>query len=113
MQKNHVSQFQEYVEGRFTKRIIHKDGDNVIFVLNFSRGAELPTHNHPGADVYILVLDGSGTVTVNGVETEVAEGDILHIAGDENFAYRNGTDADSSLYVILTKTPCERYAQNM
>lgn len=113
MQKNHVTQFQEYVEGGFTKRIIRKDEDNVIFVLNFSCGAELPTHNHPGADVYILVLEGSGTATSNGVETAVAEGDILHIAEDENFSYRNGTDVDSSLYVVLTKMPSERYAQNM
>ncbi|MGG4196484.1 cupin domain-containing protein [Paenibacillus jamilae] len=113
MQKNHVTEYQEYVENKFTKRIIHKDEENVIFVLNFSPGAELPTHRHPGANVNILVLDGSGIVNSDGVETGVAEGDILHISGDESFSFRSGTDAVSCLYVVLTKMPSERYAQNI
>ncbi|MCE5169014.1 cupin domain-containing protein [Paenibacillus profundus] len=113
MQKSNLARFQEYQENKFTKRIIHKEAENVIFILNFSPGAELPTHNHPGANVYILVLDGKGTVTSNGAETAVVEGDIMHITGDESFSYRNGADTISSLYVVLTKTPNERYAQNI
>ncbi|MGQ3481654.1 cupin domain-containing protein [Paenibacillus sp. TY11] len=112
MKKNNLTQFQEYQENKFTKRIIHKETDNVIFLLNFSPGAELPTHNHPGANVYILVLDGNGTVTTNGKETAVVQGDIILITGDERFSYRNGADITSSLYVVLTKTPSEDYAQN-
>ncbi|MGW8957427.1 cupin domain-containing protein [Paenibacillus sp. NPDC055715] len=113
MEKNNLAQFQEYQENTFTKRIIHKEAENVIFILNFSPGTELPTHNHPGANVYILVLDGHGVVTSNGTETAVAKGDIIHITGDESFSYRNGTDIESSLYVVLTKTPNEHYAQNI
>lgn len=113
MQKSKLAQFQEYQDNKFTKRMIHKEAENVIFMLNFSPGAELPTHNHPGANVYILVVDGAGTVICDGTETAVAAGDVLHITGDESFSYRNGADAVSSLYVVLTKTPDERYAQNI
>ncbi|WP_342416770.1 cupin domain-containing protein [Paenibacillus sp. FSL R10-2782] len=113
MEKNNLAQFQEYQENKFTKRILHKEAENVIFILNFSPGTELPSHNHPGANVYILVLDGHGTVTSNGTETSVVKGDIIHITGDESFSYRNDTDIESSLYVVLTKTPGEHYAQNI
>lgn len=74
MKKSNLIQFQEYKEAGFTKRIVHKEADNVIFILNFTPNAELPTHNHPGANVYLLVLEGSGTVTVNGEATEVVKG---------------------------------------
>ncbi|MBY7738123.1 cupin domain-containing protein [Paenibacillus sp. P2(2022)] len=113
MKKSNLIQFQEYKEAAFTKRIVHKEADNVIFILNFTPNAELPTHNHPGANVYLLVLEGSGTVTVNGEETEVVQGDMIHITGDEHFSYRGGAGANSSLHVVLTKTPSESYAQNV
>lgn len=113
MKKSNLSEFQEYQEHKFTKRIIHKEAENVIFVLNFSPGAELPTHNHPGANVYILVLEGKGAVISNGEETAVAAGDMVHITGDEHFSYRNGEEGTSSLYVVLTKTPSDNYAVNV
>lgn len=113
MKISNVTQFQEYKEAAFTKRIVHKEADNVIFVLNFTPNAELPTHNHPGANVYLLVLEGNGMVTVNGEETAVAQGDIIHITGDEQFSYRGGAEGNSSLHVVLTKTPSEKYAQNI
>ncbi|MFK4301946.1 MULTISPECIES: cupin domain-containing protein [unclassified Paenibacillus] len=113
MKKSNLIQFQEYKEAAFTKRIVHKEADNVIFILNFTPNAELPTHNHPGANVYLLVLEGTGTVTVNGEETEVVQGDMIHVTGDERFSYRGGAEANSSLHVVLIKTPSESYAQNI
>ncbi|MGZ0038797.1 cupin domain-containing protein [Paenibacillus ottowii] len=113
MEKVNLVQFQEYKEAAFTKRIVHKEADNVIFILNFTPHAQLPTHNHPGADVYLLVLEGTGVVTVNGEETEVVQGDMIHITGDEHFSYRSGGEVNSSLHVVLTKTPSENYAKNI
>ncbi|AZK46364.1 cupin domain-containing protein [Paenibacillus lentus] len=112
MEKRHLNEYQEYQENKFTKRIVFKEEENVIFVLNFAPGAELPTHKHPGANVYILVLEGAGEVICDGQSSSVTKGDILHITGDEEFSYRGG-EANSSLYVVLTKTPNENYAKNV
>lgn len=112
MEKKNLAQYQEYADNKFTKRIVFKEEDNVIFVLNFAPEAELPTHKHPGANVYILVLEGAGEVTCNGQPSAVAKGDVFHIAGDEEFSYRSG-ESSSSLYVVLTKTPNENYAKNL
>lgn len=112
MEKRQLSQYQEYQENKFTKRIVFKEEDNVIFILNFAPGAELPTHKHPGANVYILVLEGAGQVICSGQASAVTQGDILHITGDEDFSYRGG-ETNSSLYVVLTKIPGENYAKNV
>ncbi|WP_223067182.1 cupin domain-containing protein [Paenibacillus caui] len=113
MEKKSLEELQEFQQGKFTKRVVFKGEDHALFVLNFGPGTELPAHNHPGAHVYILVIEGSGTVTSNGEETPVSKGDAVHIAGDEVFSYRSKEESPSSLYVVLTKIPDERYAANI
>lgn len=113
MEKVNLAQYQEYPDNKFTKRIVFKEEENVIFVLNFAPGAVLPTHKHPGANVYILVLEGAGAITCNGQESAVTKGDMIHVTGDEDFSYRSGEDSISSLHVVLTKIPNENYAKNL
>lgn len=113
MEKKELSVMLEYNETQFTKRIVHKKGESVVFALNFMPGQELPKHQHPNTDVYILVLEGNGTMTVDGEQTAVAKGDVVHCDGSEQFSYKNSGDVPSSLYVVLSKVPDERYAQNV
>ncbi|SDX56210.1 cupin domain-containing protein [Paenibacillus sp. PDC88] len=113
MIRTNLKQYQEYQEHKFTKRIIHKEKDNVIFLLNFSPGAKLPAHQHPNAHVYILVLDGEGVITSNGSDLFVKSGDVIHIDGEEMMSYQNGEGSHSSLYVVLTKIPSEQYTVNI
>lgn len=113
MEKKSLGSLQEYQEGKFTKRIAFQKGESVVFVLNFTPGQELPTHKHPGTDVYLLALEGNGTVTVDGTDSEFAKGEILHIHGDEAFSYANSGNQPASLYVVLSKVPDPRYAENI
>lgn len=113
MIRTNLKQYQEYQEHKFTKRIIHKEKDNVIFLLNFSPGAELPAHQHPNANVYILVLNGEGVITSDGADVLVKSGDVIHIDGEEMLSFQNGAESYSSLYVVLTKIPSEQYAVNI
>ncbi|MDF2923336.1 MAG: cupin [Paenibacillaceae bacterium] len=113
MEKRAIAEYQEFPEGRFTKRILFKEASHVVFLLNFAPDQQLPTHKHPGADVYILHLEGSGTVTVNGIETPLKNGDVVRITGDEEFAYRSGESGVSSLYVTLITIPSPDYAENV
>jgi len=112
MEKQTLSDFQEYREEKFTKKIVFKKEGHVAFLLNFGPGHQLPTHNHPGATVYLTVLEGSGFMIADGSETAVTTGDLVQVEGHEAFAYRSADDTRSSLSVVLINTPSEEYAKN-
>ncbi|WP_458120872.1 cupin domain-containing protein [Paenibacillus sp. Z6-24] len=113
MEHTSLSQFQPYESERFTKRIIFKQPESTVFTLNFAPGQQLPAHRHPGADVYILVSEGTGVIDCDGTETPVAAGDVVHVQGDELMLYRSGDHDRSSLYVMLVNIPDPGYAQDL
>lgn len=113
MEKKSVETFKEYSEERFTKRVIFNDGGSTVFILNFLPGQKLPPHKHPGTEVYLLVLDGSGAFTIDETQTEVTKNDAIHCSGEENLAFENTGNEPVSLYVMLNKVPDERYVQNI
>ncbi|MGJ7920654.1 cupin domain-containing protein [Neobacillus sp. LXY-4] len=113
MEKKSVDVAKEYNDERFTKRIVFQKGDSTVFVLNFMPGQALPTHKHPGTEVYLLVLNGSGTFTIDGATTEVSQNDVVHCSGEEDLAFENNGNDPVSLYVMLNKVPDERYVQNI
>lgn len=113
MEKKTLADYTEFREDSFTKRILFKQGDNVVFTLHFMPGQALPSHKHPGADVYILVMEGAGEITVDGNAVQASQGDVIRVDGGETFAFANTGSGKASLYVVLTKIPDERYAQNI
>ncbi|HLO13107.1 MAG TPA: cupin domain-containing protein [Pseudoneobacillus sp.] len=113
MEKKSLQEHLEYSEAQFTKRIIFKKGDSTVFVLNFMPGQKLPAHKHPGTEVFLLMLAGSGTFIIDGVPTEVQEKDVIHTSSEEELAFENTSNEPSSVYVMLNKIPDERYAQNI
>lgn len=113
MEKQSVLLFQEFNAEKFTKRIIYKQGESTVFLLNFMPGQQLPQHRHPGTEVYILALQGSGTFIIDGVETHVSKLDTIQCSGEEQLAFTNSGDEPVSLYVMLNKIPDERYTQNI
>ncbi|MFD2445138.1 cupin domain-containing protein [Bacillus sp. CGMCC 1.16607] len=113
MKKKSLQEHLEYNENQFTKRIIFKHGESTVFVLNFMPGQKLPAHKHPGTNVFILILNGNGTFTIDGVETKAKEREVIHITSEEELAFHNTGAEPASLYVMLNKIPDERYAQNI
>lgn len=112
MQMQSVKAYQEYNQEKFTKRVIFNNGDSTAFVLNFMPGQKLPAHKHPGAEVYLFVLNGQGTIIIDGKETEVKESDLVHTSDDEELAFSNSGSEPVSLYVVLSKLPNQDYAKN-
>ncbi|WP_066316561.1 cupin domain-containing protein [Bacillus sp. FJAT-29814] len=113
MEKNSVKAYMEYSEEKFTKRIIYKKGETTAFVLNFLPGQALPTHKHPGTETYLYVITGTGTIVINGKDTEVTEADLIHVDSEEEMSFKNSGSEPVSLYVILSKIPNENYAKNI
>ncbi|MEH7522992.1 hypothetical protein V7149_06845 [Bacillus sp. JJ1503] len=53
MEKKSITDAIEFSEEKFTKRIIFREGESTVFVLNFMPGQKLPAHKHPGTNVCI------------------------------------------------------------
>lgn len=113
MGKNSVKDYMEYSEEIFTKRVIFNTEDTTAFVLNFLPGQQLPTHKHPGAEVYLFVVTGKGIFIIDGKELEGAEADLIHVSNNEEMAFKNNGNEPVSLYVVLSKVPSGKYAQNI
>ncbi len=113
MKHANLQEFIEYSTERFTKRIIFKEGESTVFALNFKPGQALPTHKHPGTNVYLLVLNGEGTFMIDGNEVKVTKDDVVVCGGESNFSFVAGGEENTSLYVMLNKIPDERYVQNV
>lgn len=54
-----------------------------MFILNFQPGQVLPSHKHPGAKLFLLVLKGEGSFNINGNEIYVKKDDLITVTGDE------------------------------
>lgn len=113
MEKKSIEIAKEYNEERFTKRIVFQKGDSTVFILNFLPGQKLPAHKHPGTEVYLLVLDGNGTFTIDGADTNVITNDVVHCSETEELSFENTGNSPVSLYVMLNKIPDERFVQNI
>lgn len=113
MEKQSVKDYQEYNEERFTKKVIFNNGDSTAFILNFMPGQKLPAHKHPGAEVYLFVLNGLGTIIIDGKETAVKGADLIHTGSEEELAFTNSGSEPVSLYVVLTKLPSPEYAKDI
>lgn len=113
MEKKSIKSAIEYNELKFTKRIVFKNEENTVFVLNFLPGQQLPSHKHPGAEVYILVLTGNGVFTIERETIPVKENDVILSTDDEELAFENNGSEPVSLYVMINKIPDDRYAKNI
>ena len=113
MEHTNLQKYMEYNEEKFTKRVLFKEGESTVFALNFAPQQALPPHKHPGSNVYILVVEGGGTFTIDNKEIKVQKNDVVLCTGDEEMAFLNDGQENTSLYVVLTKIPDERYAQNI
>ncbi|AIE61493.1 cupin domain-containing protein [Bacillus methanolicus] len=103
MKKQKLTDFVEYNKERFTKHVIFNEGDSTVFVLNFEPGQSLPAHKHPGANVYLLVLQGQGVFSINQEQIDVVKDDVVFCPGDEEMAFTNNGKTNASLYVMLAK----------
>lgn len=113
MERKSLNDIKEFNEERFTKRVMFQKDGSVAFALHFLPGQALPTHKHPGSALYLLVVEGAGTVTIDGSKTEVAAEDVVYCQGEEEFSFANTSSAPTRLYAVLTKLPDEKYAKDV
>ncbi|WP_339256052.1 cupin domain-containing protein [Paenibacillus sp. FSL R5-0713] len=108
-----LQEVKTFSEDRFTKRVLFQQGGGVTFVLHFLPGQELPVHQHPGTDVILLVVEGTGTLILDGEEQVVNQEDVIHCGGEVEFAFRNTGEQEVRLFVVLNKVPAASYAKDI
>lgn len=94
---------QQFDEERFTKVDIIKTRRSVAFMLNFLPGQDLRPHTHPGREVYLLVLEGTIKISINGSEAEYQKGDVILCEDSEEIGLINESDERVSVYATMTK----------
>src|SRR5699024_11546953 len=62
----------------FTKKDVFRTKNSIMFMLNFLPNQQMPAHNHPGYELYLHVVQGEGTFTINTETVDVVEDDIIH-----------------------------------
>ncbi|WP_068677319.1 cupin domain-containing protein [Oceanobacillus sp. Castelsardo] len=103
MEKQSITTAQQFDEKRFTKINIIKTTRSVAFMLNFLPGQHMKPHNHPDRELYLHVVEGNGTFSINGEDLEVKTGDVVLCGADEQIGFINTSEDRVSIYATMTK----------
>jgi quercetin dioxygenase-like cupin family protein len=105
MEKSKIQDAQKFDETLFTKVNLYKNRHSSAFLLNFLPGQEMRSHNHPQRELYLHVLEGSGTLFIDKEEIPVEPGDVLFCGKEEQIGFTNGEDEKTSIFCTMTKLP--------
>lgn len=94
---------QTFDEQKFTKQVLFSTERSIGIVFNFLPGQELPPHPHPGREVVITVLQGSGSGRLGEKSFTFSEQDTFHCTGEEELSITNSGEKPLSIYVLLYK----------
>lgn len=103
MEIKKIAENKQFNEERFTKIDMIKTRRSVAFVLNFLPGQEMRPHTHPDRELYLHVIEGEGTLSIDGREIEVNEGDVIYCEADEEIGFVNTSEGKVSIYATMMK----------
>jgi quercetin dioxygenase-like cupin family protein len=103
MEKQLLAFARQFSEERFTKIDIIKRKRSSVFLLNFLPGQNMKPHNHPGRELYLNVLEGKGTFSIDGDNVEVSEGEVMYCDPEEQIGFTNTGEKKVSIYAVMTK----------
>lgn len=66
----------EYQKGQVVSKTLFQNDAASITLFSFDKGEEISTHESKG-DAFVTCLDGTGKITIDGVEYELTEGQSI------------------------------------
>lgn len=88
-----------YQDGQIVSKTLFQTGDASITLFSFDKGEEISTHESTG-DAFVTCLDGTGRVTIDGVDYTLNQGDsIVMPAGHPHAVY--GQERFKMLLVVV------------
>lgn len=103
MNNQTITSAQQFNEEIFTKIDIIKTKRSVAFVLNFLPGQHMKPHSHPGRELFLYVVEGNGTLLMDGKESEITKGDVIYCDPEEQIGFTNTSEHNVSIYATMTK----------
>ena len=76
--------------------------------LEMPAGGKVPLHRDP-TEEYIHVLEGGGTITVDGAAHEIAPGDTVYMPADAEVTFAGGATPLVALQVFAGPEPAAKY----
>ena len=84
-------------------------GENAFVArLRMDAGAAVPVHRD-ATEEYIHVLEGSGTITIDGTEHAIAKGDTVYMPANAEVSFHNGDAELVGLQVFAGPEPASKY----
>lgn len=78
------------------------DAEPRVVRLSLSADERVPTHDHPGRDIVIHVIDGEVALDLNDETVELAAGDLVRFPGETQVSPLARTDA-TALVVLAPR----------
>jgi quercetin dioxygenase-like cupin family protein len=79
-----------------------------VATLWMAPGAKVASHQDT-TEEYIHVLEGSGSITIDGVEHAIGPGDTVFMPADVEVSYVNGAEPFTALQVFAGPEPADKY----
>lgn len=71
-------------------------------VATFEAGQEMmPPHEHENLHEFFYVLDGTGIISIDGVEQDMKQGSFYHLAPHERHGIRVSNDATQAMKLAV------------
>lgn len=88
-----------YQDGQIVSKTLFQNGSASITLFSFDKGEEISTHESTG-DAFVTCLDGTGRITIDGVDYTLNQGDsIVMPAGHPHAVY--GQERFKMLLVVV------------
>lgn len=90
-------------EKKFTRKNLFQKGKSTAFLLNLLPGQSVPPHPHPQVNVYLSVIQGEGTCTIDEQSFPISKHDVIHCADKEVLSIENTGSGPLGIYVVMAK----------
>ncbi|MCB9794156.1 MAG: cupin domain-containing protein [Alphaproteobacteria bacterium] len=94
--------------GKGHVRVLAQGKNAFLGELRMDAGGQVPPHRDP-TEEYIHVLQGTGTLRIDGVEHALRPGDTVFMPADAEVSYQNGPEEMVALQVFAGPGPASKY----
>ena len=94
--------------GKASVQILARGGRAFLGLLKMDAGAKVPTHQD-ASEEYIHVLEGHGTITINGRKSKIAAGTTIYMPSKAQVSYENGSKPMVAIQVFAGTESAAKY----
>lgn len=106
--KADAAQVRTAPSGKAGVTILARGENAFVARLRMDAGAAVPVHRD-ATEEYIHVLEGGGTITVDGTDYPIATGDTVYMPADAEVSFQNGDAELVGLQVFAGPEPAAKY----